>query len=260
VIATFDGYEYKAGEFLSELRRQYRQDGINFDKVRLAKQALTMLILPRMMRQYGFVSGIEDTPQFKRQYQDTKIAFVYQKYLIEHILDTVTVTPDEMIKRYRDTMNNYAEPEQIKCAEIQAETQEAAQEILNQLHKGVPFEELVKMTTRRGFASTNGNLGYCSEKQYRPIYMAAKGNKKGSYVGPIAFDNKWSVIRVGDVIPARIKPFEEMESTIRTMVDGSKKYDVQNKWLEEQKKKVENNINMDLVKENLESGTLKNEK
>jgi parvulin-like peptidyl-prolyl isomerase len=260
VVAGFDGYEYSVGDFISELKKRYRREGIEFDNVEVSEQNITMMVLPRLMRKYGLVAGIKDSPQFQRQYEDIRNALVYIKMMKEHILDTIEVSQQEIVEQYNNTIYNFTEPEQIKCSEIQTETELEAREVLDKLGAGIPFSELVKNTTRPGFAETNGNLGFCSQRHFGPIYNAAREKKMGEFAGPISFDGKWSVIRIDEIKPKHVKPLSEVEGQVKTMLLGSKKYEVNQAWLEQQKKKVENYIDLDLVRETLESGKLEDEK
>ena len=258
VIAQFDNNEYTADNFLAEFKRQNGKEGANFDKIEFAEYTITMMIMPRLMRQYGYISGVEGTPEFKRQYDDTKIALVYLE-VIHDLIDTIAVSDDEVKARYEKTIINFTEQEQIRVWEIQSETKEEAQDILNQLKRGKSFAELAKRTIREGYAEKGGDLGFCSETYNKWAYFRAKGKKEGDYFGPFEKDGKWSVIKIGQIIPKKVKPLSEVEFTVRQMVLGTKKYDIRNNFVEEQKKKVENYINLDLVKETLESGKLKDE-
>jgi peptidyl-prolyl cis-trans isomerase C len=247
-LASFDGFNYTIDDFFSDLRRQYSREGLNFDAVDYAEYSVLMFVLPRMMRQYGFINKIQDTPEFARQYNDAKIGLIYQKMLHDYILDTVVVSDDEVKERYEKTIFNYTKPEQIECWEIQLNTEQEANDILNQLKHGKPFKDLVGLTARPGFAEKGGYLGMCTSQVYYWAYAAAKGRKQGDYAGPIEQDGKWSIIRVGKRIPEKVTPLSEVESSVRDMTLGAKKYAVKNAWVDQRKKEVENFIDYDLVK------------
>ena len=253
-IAQADNYTYTAGEFASELHKFYRHEGVNFDNVAVAQSALDFLITPRLMAEYGKKLGLQNDPRFQRQYRDTELGSVYYMMQKDYILDTVDVTEQEIEDRYNERKKfDYMDEEQIKASEILSNTEKEAKEVLRKLKSGVPFEELVKNTVRPGFDKTDGNLGYCSARRFVPVYNAAKGKKIGQYAGPFEFDEKWAVVKITDIKPERQKPLSEVKGQIRSFIMGGKKYDIYNKWLEEQKKKVENFIDYDLVRSTLKT-------
>jgi parvulin-like peptidyl-prolyl isomerase len=259
LVASIDGLEYNAAQFLSDLKRNYRKDGINFDKRNVAEKLISRLMLPHMMAEYGRKHELTNTPQYERLYEHTEIGYVYQLMQTEYLLDTVVVTEDEVRERYEKTKWNFEEPEQIRCFEIFVETEGEALLILQQLNKGVPFSELVKKTIRPGFAETGGNLGFCSNQRFGPIYAAAKDKKAGEYAGPINWDGRWAVIKVGEKIPKHIKPFSEVENQVRTMTLASKKYTIYHDYVDELEKNIESYIDEDLIKDNLLTGKIKDE-
>ncbi|MCP4582800.1 MAG: hypothetical protein GY839_14415 [candidate division Zixibacteria bacterium] len=259
VIVRTDGYDYTVKTFIKDMKRAFRREGLHFDKLPQARKAIDQLIVHRMMSHYGEATGLEDSPQFKRQYEDTRYGLLYRKFEIEYILDTVTISDEEIKQHYEKRLFSYEIPEQIKASEISVTTKDEAREILKQLRNGVPWSTMVKKTIRPGFAKTDGNLGYCSEKKYRPIYNASKGLKVGKYGGPVEWEGNWSVFRVDAREPKRVQPFAEVAGQIRTQQLGAKKYTVLHDWFDEQKKHVEHFLDSALVKENLETGKLENE-
>ena len=258
-VASLNDFEYDAAQFLTEMKRVHQREGLNFDKKNLVKQALDSFLLPRVMKCYGKQMNVMNSPEFEYQYKQTIVGYVYQKYAREYLLDTIKIEQQEVEAAYERTKFNYRIPHQIKCSEIHVETEAEAKDILKQLKKGVPFDELVKKTIRPGFIETKGNLGPCSERKYAPIYNAARGMRIGQYAGPIAFDGKWSVVKITDIIPEYYKPLSEVENQVRTMLLGQRKYNVYHDWVDKQKEEIDYFIDYDLIKENLVTGKVSDE-
>jgi len=259
VIARADNFQYTAVEFINDLNRFFQREEVNFDKIEVAKKMLSYLLIHRLMYLYGKETGLENTPEFKRRYDETILGLVYNKMQKDYIVNSATVTDEEIEQGYKDRLFNYQEPEQIKISEILSETEAEANEIMRQLKNGVPFSQLVKKTVRPGFAETGGNFGYCSEKRFPLVYEAVKGKKKGSYAGPIAYEEKWAIFKITDVKSAYTKPLSEVAGSVRAQLLAGKKYNLNQEWLEKQKKKVEFFIDFDFIKNNLETGKLKDE-
>ncbi len=258
-IVQLDDFKYTAEQFLTELKNRHIRTGINFDIKPVIEREIMSFMMPRMMHYYGKATNKEDTPQFEHQYYHTKIGYVYQKYVKEQLLDTITVSKDELQDSYDHAIHNFFVPEEIKCSEIHLETEKEAKKIYNQLVNGASFEQLVKKTIRPGFAETNGNLGPCSPKRFSPIYEAAHGKKVGEYAGPVAFDGKWSVVRIDNITPDHYKPLSEVESSVRGLIMGRKKFNVFHNWVDAKKKEIEFFINEEMIKNNLKTGIITDE-
>jgi peptidyl-prolyl cis-trans isomerase C len=259
VIVKLNGYDYIVETFIKDMKRAFRREGLHLEKLPQARKAIDQLIVHRMMSLYGKITGLENSPQFKRQYEDTRYGLVYRKFETEYLLDTVTISDEEIEEFYEKRRFSYEVPAQIKASEIHVKTKEEARDILKQLKNGIPWSTLVHKTIRPGFAKTEGNLGYCSEKKYKPIYDAARGLKVGQYGGPVEWEGNWSVFRVDAREPKRIKPLSEVAGQIRTSQLGAKKYQVLHSWYDKQKMTVDHFLDSALVKANLETGKLEDE-
>lgn len=259
VVAEIDRLKYRAKDFISDLKRTYRNEPMDFDNREMTEQLIEQLMTPDMMYVYGLIHISKDDPGYQRYYEDARIGLIYDKTLHDYLLDTVTVTEDQIKARYKNSQHNYELPSEVKVAEILQQTEGEAKDILKQLQGGAPFADLVKKTIRPGFAETGGNLGYTSPKRFPMIYNEAKKLKTGDYGGPILFDGNWAVFKVLDIRPGRLEPLAEVEPVIQSQILAENKYSVLHQWLEKRKQKVINYIDSSLVKANLITGKLDDE-
>lgn len=259
-IATIGGkYYYTADEFISNINKIFRKEGINFEKKDLTLDALDEFTLLRLMYVDALKSNLIDSPEYKRQYRDTQYGYIYRKMLDNYIFDTVTVSEDDMKAYYDNNKKQFIEPAQVRAAEIVVYTQEEAEEIFAQLKNGAEWSELVKRTINPGFASTEGNLGFFGPKRNRYIYNLAVGMDVDEYGGPVPIQDKWAVFKVTGKKPEYTKPYSEAKARIKARMQGEGKYSVLQKWLNNRKQYIEHFLDLELLENNLVTGKLEDE-
>lgn len=252
-IVSIDGLDFTAAQFLRELSKFYPYRGYAIDRRLLAEGACSDFMLTRLMYVDGLQSGVKDDPEFADQVEDTRLGLVY-RLMLDRILAEVTVTQEEIRDFYEKNKQTYADPPKIKVSEILLSNKEEAERILEQLKHGEPFSELVKLTIRPGFDQTAGNLGYVDQRRMGNVYQLVKDLKVGDYAGPVLVDDNWAVYRITDRKSGENKSLAEMEGQISTRILGMRKYNVLQQWLEKRKQEVENSIDLELLKANLETG------
>jgi len=255
-LVTIDSLTYSAGKFIQDLDKYFRTSGLDFSNSGLAEEAIENFMAIRLMYAYALSKGLKNDPEFKRQYEDTRLGFVYRKMESEYIHASIDVTDEEIEKYYEKRKDMFTEPMQIRASEILLRTEEEAEQILSQLRKGESFSKLVKKTIRPGFAETEGNLGYFGPSRNRAIYDAALNVKVDEYGGPVKVQDNWAVFKVTGRKPMRKKELSEVRSQIKNRLTGSNKYQNLQQWLEDRKQKVEHFIDLELVKANLVTGKL----
>jgi parvulin-like peptidyl-prolyl isomerase len=257
-IVSFEGFTYTAGEYVSEMKRYFFNQDFDLDYREIAENTVDELISSRLMYIYGLRNNLMNDPEFKRQYRDTKLGFVYRR-MQDLLVDTLMVPEEEIQEYYQTNKKTFYTAPQVKISEILLATEAEAWDVMRRLKRGEPFSELVKLTIRPGFAETGGNLGYCNPNRYKPLYDEAIDLKAGDYSGPIKFDNNWAVILVTDKKPEHQKTLDEARTEIASRLSGTKKYKMLQQWLEERKQKINHYIDLEFVKNNLVTGKLEDE-
>jgi len=258
-LVTIDSLVYSAGIFVQDMERYYRASGLDFGNRRLAEEAIDNFMGVRLMYAYALKKGLKNDPEFKRQYEDTRLGFVYRKMESEYIHASIDVTDEDIEEYYEQRKDMFTEPMKIRASEILVSTKEEAEQILKRLRKGEPFSELVKKTIRPGFAKTEGNLGFFGPSRNREIYDAALNVKIDEYGGPVKVQDNWAVFKVTGRKGMRKKELSEVRSQIKNRLSGSNKYKNLQQWLEDRKQNVEHFIDLELVKANLVTGKLDDE-
>ncbi len=200
---------------------------------------------------------IDQSREYKDQIEEKRRLMINQK-LVEIINDTITVTDQEARQFYEENKYpDFSEPEKIRVSEILVASESEAKELLDRLEKGTPFSRLVGKTIRPDMKNKNGDLGYLVMGDSGVIYDEAAKLAVGHYGGPVKSHAGYSVIMVTDRIPRRALPYEKFEIEIKSSLKKKKLKNILDNLVEEYKSKIENFLDLELLKLNLVTGKLK---
>jgi len=201
---------------------------------------------------------VRETPEYKKELDQARLAMVYQK-LRARIQTSIEVSEQEVRDYYEQYKNTFAEPRKIRISEILVTSPGEADSILAVLKSGIPLTKLAALTIRAGIGSKGGDLGYLNPGDYGIIYDEAAKLKVGEYGGPLAVDGGFSVFKVIDIIEPVQKPFGEVAKEIKATLARQKYQSAMMEAINQQKAKVENYVNVELLKNNLKTGKIKDE-
>jgi len=142
-------------------------------------------------------------------------------YLLWEELATqgVKVSEEQMRAYYEQHKARYVEPARARVFQILVPTLEEAQQALNELDAGVPFEEVAKRrSTDEASAVHGGDLGKVElDAGYLPsnVAEAAKTLPLNQASAPLPVEGGYVIIKVTERTPARQRPFEEVKNDIR---------------------------------------------
>lgn len=101
------------------------------------------------------------------------------------------------------------------------------------------FEKLAEEYTQRaGYREKKGHWGKQSVKSSALAKLvAAHEPMEGKVIGPLSFENGYTIVRVNAIYPSRQKTFEEAIPDIASAVQEIKQRQLTDQWLEQLKKK-----------------------
>ena len=139
-----------------------------------------------------------------------------------------TVSEDELRRVYESEQARFGQPERRKVRHIllpvpqdadEAQAQavlEEIQAVRERIQGGEPFEEVAKAVSKDpGSASNGGSLGEIEQGIMDPVFdQAAFGLAAGELSEPVRSRFGYHLIEVQEIVPARIKPFEEIRESL----------------------------------------------
>jgi len=240
ILASFDGQTITLGEF-NQLWEQVPEDyKLQLDK----SMVLDQMISEKLLIQEAKNMGLEEDEEVLEQIRKITEQILVQTLIEREILDKVKVSNEEIAEYYEENKNDFIEKEQVHIGNILVETEEEAQDILEQLKAGGDFSEIAKEKSIGPSTAQGGDLGYLTKgtivSEIEDVVFALE---VGEISDVIKTEFGFHILKVLDKRPEIIKPIEEVkEDIIQTLLPIKQKEAFEN-LLEELKSKTEIEIN-----------------
>ena len=174
------------------------------------------LISREVLVQAAQKRGLDKTPDTLAQLDAARQA-VLVRALIEAELRASPVSDGELKKVYEDFKRSMGDSE-YKVRHILVEKEDEAKAIIADLGKGGDFAKIAKDKSKDpGSKDNGGDLDWGPAARYvKPFADALMAMKKGqTSTAPVKTDFGFHVLRLEDVRPIQVPPFDEMKEQFR---------------------------------------------
>ncbi|PHM63082.1 peptidylprolyl isomerase [Xenorhabdus ishibashii] len=155
-----------------------------------------------------------------------KVKISYIKMDAANELKNVTVSDADIEKYYKNNLAKYTKPEQKKYSFIQQDSDSAAKSVLDELKKGVDFNQLaLEKSTDKFSAQKGGDLGWMEENSLPNELKSANLTQKGQLSDVVKLSNGYAIFRLDDIKPQEVKPLADVSSEIEKIVKQEKAVD-----------------------------------
>jgi len=245
ILASFGGQTITLGEF-NQLWEQVPEDY----KLQLDKSiVLDQVISEKLLIQEANNMGLEKDNDVLEQIKKMTEQILVQALIEREILDKVDVNDEEVSEYYEQNKGNFTEKEQVHLYNILLESEEEAQDILEQLKAGGDFSEIAKEKSTGPSAAQGGDLGYLIKgtiiTEIEEVVFALEVEELSEV---IKTDFGFHILKITEKKPEIVKTLEEVkEDIIQTLLPVKQKEAFDN-LLEELKGKTEIEINEEALK------------
>jgi len=245
ILASFNGQTITLGEFdqlWEEVPEEYK---LQLDKSMLLDQ----LISEKLLMQEAKNMGLEEDNVVLEQIKKMTEQILVQVLIEREILDKVNINDQEVSEYYEQNKESFTEKEQVYLYNILLETEEEAQDILEQLKSGGDFSEIAKEKSTGPSAAQGGDLGYLTKGTIIPeieeVVFALEVEELSEVVKS---DYGFHILKITEKKPETVRTLEEVkEEIIQTLLPAKQKEAFDN-LLEELKGKAEIEINEEALK------------
>ncbi len=132
----------------------------------------------------------------------------------ETIAGNIEIPVEDLERVYNENIELYTAPEKRKLAQVIVDQQDLARKIYEKASAGKPLKTAATEVT----GSADNYLGeevFEKEGLFKDIADIAFSLEKGTTAEPVQTPLGWHVIKVTDVIPAAVSPFDKVKDTIR---------------------------------------------
>ena len=245
ILASFGEQIITLGEF----NQLWEQIPENY-KLQLTKRnVLDQIISEKLLIQESKNKGLEEDKEVLEQIAKITEQILVQILIEREILDKVMVGDEEVVKYYEENKNDFVEKEQVHLLNILVETEDEAQNLLEQLKAGGDFSEIAKEKSIGPSAAQGGDLGYIAKGTIiSEIGEVVFALELGEVSDIIKTEFGFHILKVLDKKPEIIKPVEEVKEDIIENLLPLKQREAFDNLLEELKSKVTIEINEEALK------------
>ncbi len=240
ILASFSEQTITLGEF-NQLWKEVPEDyKLQLDK----SMVLDQMISEKLLIQEAKNMGLEEDNDVLEQIKKMAEQILVQVLIEREILDKIKVNDEEVLEYYELNKDSFTEKEQVYLYNILIETEEEAQDVLEQLKAGGDFSEIAIEKSTGPSAVQGGDLGYLTRGTIIPeieeVVFALELEELSEI---IKTDFGFHILKITEKKPETVKTLEEVkEDIIQTLLPDKQKEAFEN-LLEELKSKSEIEIN-----------------
>lgn len=209
---------------------------------------LEQLIRETLLVQQAQKLGLENDPVILEQLEQIKRQLLVTELIKREIVDKVQVSDEEIEKEYTSNPSLYTEPEQVKAKHIMTSTKEKADEVLQELQSGRPFEEVAKEKSESPDAQQGGEMGYLKKGDLDPnLEKVLFDLAPGKFSDVVETSYGFHIFLVEEHLKPRLKEVEEVKDEISNRLLPQKQQEAFEKLIEELKSQAE----IAIIEENL---------
>jgi len=245
ILASFGDQTITLGEFnqiWEEVPEEYK---LQLDK----SMVLDQMISEKLLIQEAKNIGLEEDNDVLEQIKKMTEQILVQVLIEREILDKIKVNDEEVSEYYEQNKDSFTEKEQVHLYNILVETEEEAQDVLEQLKAGGDFSEIAKEKSTGPSAAQGGDLGYLTKGTIIPeIEEVVYALELEELSEVVKTDFGFHILKITEKKPETVKALEEVkEDIIQTLLPVKQKEAFEN-LLEELKGKVEIEINEEALR------------
>ncbi|MFH1061389.1 MAG: peptidyl-prolyl cis-trans isomerase [Candidatus Omnitrophota bacterium] len=178
----------------------------------------------------------------RKRYKDQ---LLIKKTVSKEILSKISIPPTEILEYYEANKDKFAIPEQVRLRSLflsfeqapKEEVEKKANEIYEQLQKGVEFVEMVEKYSEAPNVIDAGDMGFMKRGSLREeIEDLAFKLEIGKITKPIKTSSGFYIFRIEDKKPASVATLESVQDQIRNKLYGTKVEKKLDEWINKLKK------------------------
>jgi parvulin-like peptidyl-prolyl isomerase len=239
---------------LDEMPEQVRS---NFATPEGRQQLLDRMVEERVWLLTAEKKGVADRDKVQQQLAQQRRDLIIRTYLTEVMAGNPAPSDSEAKAYYDEHLSEYKMPATATVRHIQLKTKATAQKVLSLARaKGADFAKLAKQYSTDSLTKTSGgNLGQVSrDGQFAVIGRdpaladSVFATKPGKIGGPWKSAKGWHVMKVDEIKPESVRPFDQMRGMIVRQLSSQRSQDYYRQQLESARKALGVSADSDAIK------------
>jgi peptidyl-prolyl cis-trans isomerase C len=203
ILAVVNGEPITEEDLKYSLGIAHRKEDLSSAGTLNLSQFIKKLVDDRLIIQEAYRMGMEEYPEVQQALQ----AYILRESVVrlynDEIIKKVTVSEEDIISYYK---KNY---ERFSLGIIDVDSEDNAQEIIEQLREGADFKELTQKYSTHPSQKDGGEVVLRRNSLTPPIEKAVSNLKPGEFSDVIKIQNRYYIFKL---ISKKEAPDEELES------------------------------------------------
>ncbi|KXZ40666.1 peptidyl-prolyl cis-trans isomerase C [Alkalithermobacter thermoalcaliphilus JW-YL-7 = DSM 7308] len=186
------------------------------------KRLLQELVNQELFYLDAIDNKLNEDPEYIKEIERIKAGFLKQ-YAINKVVMNVTVTNEELKTYYEENKDLFKSEEMAKASHILVDTQEKANEIIDEINSGLSFEEAATKYSNCPSSAQGGDLGIFPRGRMVPEFEEAVFSMNiGQISHPVKTQFGYHIIKLSDKKEAGYKTFDEVKNQISQQLIAQK--------------------------------------
>lgn len=160
-------------------------------------------------------------------------SLVMRKYLRNHVFARLAVTDQEIDRFLQDHPEMFLAKEQVRARHIVVKTADKAKEVLDEIKKGLLFEEAAIKYSLSPEGKSGGDLGFFARGQMPKVFDEVFGLKVGELSPVMASDYGFHIFKVLEHRPEGLRPNDELRKEVERQLRIDKELEAQKAKIQE---------------------------
>jgi peptidyl-prolyl cis-trans isomerase SurA len=202
------------GTFLELSNRNSKITAKPMDNLTEVRNAINILAEDMVLEEEAMNLDKTD-PQFAQLMSDYRDGIFIFKIQEEEVWNKVKIDSADVYNYWNQNKEKYTLPERISFSEIYSSKDSLIQKYYNMLNGGASFDSLAALFTERAAKKKDHGRYDLQAVNFSDFYIEAnKISEVGKYSEPVVFAGGYSIFKLNDRQPARLKTFNEAKAEV----------------------------------------------
>lgn len=214
VLAKVDGREIKESD-LSYLMKNLGQNAAYFQGSDGRKKLLDELVMHELMYSDALERNLENDEEFIAVMDNMKKSML-QQYSLRKMFNEITVTDEDIQNYYEKHKEKFVTEEMVKASHILVDSEENANEVLEDITDGLPFEDAAAQYSSCPSKQEGGALGQFGKGQMvKEFEDAVFAMQVGEISEPVKTQFGYHIIKLTDHTPKRDANLDDVYQEVK---------------------------------------------
>lgn len=214
------------------------------------KNLLDDMIVESLFLEDAVRKGLEKDKEIEDMLAEARKKIVIAKFVKMEVDDKIKVQEDEMKAFYNEHKDEFKMPEMWRASHILVASEGEAKDVVAELSKGVPFEDIARAKSIDATSSRGGDVGYFRKGQVVPEFEnTCMGLSVGQTSAIVHTQFGYHIIKLTDKKAEALEPYESAKPKIENVIRVKKRNELFDKLVVSLKEKYRVRVEDDAMKD-----------